>query len=131
MAMMDICSDLEDRQTSTMHEASLLALRVWKVGRSARSGLGNPNPNSGNSGGDGAKALSFGSKEFSLAAKGSSVFSAHDANEGPKETDILASERLLNKGKLATAVPETSSSRQRWSSKWGAPSTGSSDELPS
>jgi hypothetical protein len=103
MAMMDICSDLEDWQTSMMHEASLLALRVRKAGRSACLRLGNPNPSS--SGGGGAKALSFGSKEFSLVAKGTSVFSAHGANEGLKEMDILASERLLNKGKLAAAKP--------------------------
>jgi len=65
-------------------------------------GLGNPNSSLG---GGGAKVLSFGSKEFSLAAKGSSVLSAHGANEGTKETNILASERLLNKGKLVAAAP--------------------------
>jgi hypothetical protein len=102
--MMDIYSDPEDRQTSTMHEASLLALRVRKAGRNTRLGLGNPNPSL--DGGGGAKALLFESKEFSLAAKGSSVLSAHGANKGTKETEILASERLLNKGKLAATVPD-------------------------
>ncbi|CAK9209760.1 unnamed protein product [Sphagnum troendelagicum] len=104
MAMMEICSDLEDRQTSMMHEASLLALRVRKVGHSARFGLGNPNLSP--DGGGGAKALLLGSKEFSLAAKGTSTPSAHGTNEGPKETDSLASERLPNKGKLAAAASD-------------------------
>jgi hypothetical protein len=115
MAMMDICSDPEDRHTSTMHEASLLAFRVRKARRNARLGLGNRNPSLGG-GGDGAKALSFESKEFSLAAKGSSVLLAHGPNEGTKETDILASERLLNKGKLASATlddPAPTSALQR------------------
>jgi hypothetical protein len=114
MAMMDICSDPEDQQTSTMHEASLLALRVRKAGRSARLGLGNPNPNSGSGGS--VKALSFGSKEVSLAAKGTSILSVYGTNEGSKETDILASERLLNKGKVTAAgpvEPDTTSALQR------------------
>ncbi|CAM6027953.1 unnamed protein product [Sphagnum balticum] len=105
MAMMDICSDPEDRQTSTMHEASLLALRVRKAGRKDRLGLGNPNL--GSSGGDGGdKAPSIGSKEFFLATEGTSVLSAHGTNEGQKEKDILASERLLTKGKLAAPAPD-------------------------
>ncbi|CAK9198573.1 unnamed protein product [Sphagnum troendelagicum] len=105
MAMMEICSDPEDRQTSTMHEASLLALKVRKVGHSANLRFGNPNPSSDCDGG-GAKALLLGGKGFSLAAKGTFVPSAHGTNEGPKETETLALERLPNKGKLTAAAPD-------------------------
>jgi len=35
-----------------------------------------------------------------------SVLSVHGANEGPKEMDILVSERLFNKGKFVAAAPD-------------------------
>jgi len=103
MATMEICSDPEDQQTSKMHEASLLAYRVWKAGRSVRLGFENPKPSPG---GGNAKALLLGSKESSLVGNGPSALATHGSNEACNAPTTLLSESLLNKGKQAIAESE-------------------------
>jgi len=104
MATMEICSDPEDQQTSKMHETSLLAYRVRKVGRSVRLGFGKPKPSPGD--GDGAKALLLGSKENSLIANGPFVLVAHGSSEACNAPITLFSRSLFSKGKQAAVVPE-------------------------
>jgi hypothetical protein len=99
--MLDFSLDLEEQQTTTMHEASKLVLRVRKAGKSSNLGLENPNSSSG--GGGGAKAFSPESKDLALAATETSVLLAHGVNEGLQETDLLVSERMLTKSKLIVA----------------------------
>jgi len=98
---MDFSLDLEEQQTTTMHEASKLVLRVRKAGKSSSLGLENPNSSSG--GGGGAKAFSPESKDLALAATETSVLLAHGVNEGLQEMDLLVSERMLTKSKLIVA----------------------------
>lgn len=85
-----------------MHEASKLALKVRKAGKSSSLGLENPNSSSGGGGG-GAKAFSLESKDLALAATETSILLAHGVNEGLQETDLLVSKRILTKGKLTAA----------------------------
>jgi len=88
-----------------MHEASLIAYRVQKAGRSACLGFGKPNPSPGG-GGSAAKAFLLGSKEISLDTNGPSVRSAHCSSEAPNASFTLLSESLLSKRKYAAAASE-------------------------
>ncbi len=102
--MMEICSNQEDQQTSKMHEASLLALRVRKAGSSIRLGFGKLNPSSG--GDDGPNTSLFGRKENSPDANGPFALSAHYPSEAPNVSSAFLLESRFNKGKYAAAAPE-------------------------
>ncbi|CAK9232539.1 unnamed protein product [Sphagnum troendelagicum] len=99
---MDIRLDLEEQQISSMHEASKLALRVRKAGKSGTLGPKNPNQSSGGGGGS-AKAPLLESKDFALGAMESYVLSGHGAREGLEGTNSLVPERKLSKGKFPHA----------------------------
>jgi hypothetical protein len=102
MTMMEICSDQEDQQTSKMHEASLLVLRVWKAGSNVHLGFGKPNMSFG--GDDGPNTSLLGRKENSLDTNGPFALLARCPNEAPNAPSTLFPESRFSKRKYATAA---------------------------